>query len=396
MTVSWLPLKRLVDPVRPITYGIVQAGPDYPDGTPYIRPADMDDERGIRVELRRTDPDIAATYKRSTVKTGDLVVSIGPSFGKVLVVPEYLEGANLTQGTARVAPAHGVIGRYLFWVLRSDIARNHWVAGVSGATFGALTLELLSSTPCPIRSTKEQGAIAEYLDRQTAHIDSLMDRKERLIQLLDERSRGSVSASMTGWPQVPLKRVTERGPTYGLNEPAASYLTAGIRFIRTTDIGEDGALRENGVYLREVSADAMLRPGDLVFSRSGTLGRAYLHDASVKATFAGYLVRFRLRPEMSPRFIWYFAMSAAFDAWLRTVVVESTIGNVNGQRYAQMPVPMPPREEQDRIVEQLDKELDVIKRLKTLVVAQVDRLRERRAALITAAVAGQLDVARAS
>ena len=62
-----LALKRIVDPTRPVTYGIVQCGPDYPEGVPYIRPVDMGDEGGVRVEvLQRTAPEIAAAYARST------------------------------------------------------------------------------------------------------------------------------------------------------------------------------------------------------------------------------------------------------------------------------------------------------------------------------------------
>ena len=110
-----LPTKRIVDSARPNTYGIVQCGPNYPDGVPYIRPVDMDDERGVGLDsLQRTAPDIAAAYARSTVRASDVVVSIGPSFGKAMVVPAELEGANLTQGTARLAPGADVAPRFLF------------------------------------------------------------------------------------------------------------------------------------------------------------------------------------------------------------------------------------------------------------------------------------------
>ncbi|MEI8044706.1 MAG: hypothetical protein WCL11_25065, partial [Verrucomicrobiota bacterium] len=73
-----------MNPTRPITYGIVQCGPDFPDGVPYIRPADMEDEEGVTdpESLLRTDPKIAFSYRRSTVRSKDLVLSIGPSFGK--------------------------------------------------------------------------------------------------------------------------------------------------------------------------------------------------------------------------------------------------------------------------------------------------------------------------
>lgn len=118
---TWVPLKRLVDASRPITYGIVQAGADVYGGVPYIRPVDMSEHGGVvdPSELRTTSHEIAAQYRRSSVRCGDIVVSIGPSYGKTMVVPAELDGANLTQGTARVAPARDVDARYLRWSLRS-------------------------------------------------------------------------------------------------------------------------------------------------------------------------------------------------------------------------------------------------------------------------------------
>jgi len=135
-------LKRVTDESRPITYGIVQAGPNVEGGVPYIRPADMHDEAGVRdlKSLLRTSEAIASSYGRSAIASGDLVCSIGPSFGKVMVVPEELTGGNLTQGTARVAISHKNSARFFFWAMRSPEAFQEWESSVGGATFRALNL----------------------------------------------------------------------------------------------------------------------------------------------------------------------------------------------------------------------------------------------------------------
>jgi type I restriction enzyme S subunit len=127
-------LKRVVNQSRPITYGIVQGGPHVTGGTPYIRPTDMLDEFGVanEEELLRTSDQIALSYARSTLRCCDLVCSIGPSFGKVMVVPPSLEGANLTQGTARIAIASGHNPRYFFWVLRSAPSFHQWQSRSGG------------------------------------------------------------------------------------------------------------------------------------------------------------------------------------------------------------------------------------------------------------------------
>jgi type I restriction enzyme, S subunit len=194
-----MPLKRAVDPARPVTYGIVQCGPDYPDGIRYIRPVDMTDEGGVHVDaLQRAAPEIAAAYTRSTVRAGDIVVSIGPSFGKAMIVPPVLDGANLTQGTARVAPRRDIDPRFLFWALRSDSARMAWDSHCSGATFRALTLEILETCEIVVPALAQQRAIAAFLDRETTQIDTLIDKiREAIVRLMELRT-ALISAAVTG------------------------------------------------------------------------------------------------------------------------------------------------------------------------------------------------------
>ena len=94
------------------------------------------------------------------------------------------------------------------------------------------------------------------------------------------------------WPRVRLKNLCSESAVYGANIPAESYIGSGIRFIRTTDITEKGELRENGVYVpNHLVEDYLLQDGDILVSRSGTVGRTFLYE-SVKhgpCSYAGYL-----------------------------------------------------------------------------------------------------------
>lgn len=196
---SQVALKKLVDPARPITYGIVQCGPNVPDGVPYIRPVDMSDEAGVDPEsLQRTSHEIASTYRRSTVRPGDLVVSIGPSFGKVMIVPEELEGANLTQGTARVAAGRDAAPEFLYWCLRSYTAWAAWDSHCSGATFRSLTLTTLSECALPLPPLNEQCQIAEHLQGATAHLDSVTVVARNVVKRLHDLRTALISAAVTG------------------------------------------------------------------------------------------------------------------------------------------------------------------------------------------------------
>src|SRR5690554_3527656 len=94
------------------------------------------------------------------------------------------------------------------------------------------------------------------------------------------------------WVVTRLKRVCSRSALYGANVAAASYTATGVRFIRTTDITEDGELKTSGVYLPEEAVrDYMLADGDVLISRSGTIGRSFLYDSKKHGpcAYAGYL-----------------------------------------------------------------------------------------------------------
>jgi type I restriction enzyme S subunit len=180
--------------------GIVQAGPHVEHGVPYIRPADMTDEGGLADAhgIQRTSGEIALSYRRSTIRTGDLVCSIGPSFGKVMRTPAWLDGGNLTQGTARVAVASSYDTQFIFWFLRSRVAVAQWESSVGGATFRALNLGPLAETLLVVPAAAEQHAIGSFLSRETARLDLLTAEAQRAIALLQERRAALISAAVTG------------------------------------------------------------------------------------------------------------------------------------------------------------------------------------------------------
>ncbi len=139
-------------------------------------------------------------------------------------------------------------------------------------------------------------------------------------------------------------------------------------------------------------ADYMLSEGDFLISRSGTVGRAYVYrPEDGPCAYAGYLVRYVLRDPDSPRWLFYITKSPGFQQWLGAAAIEATIGNVNGEKYANLLVPVPPLMQQRAIADYLDRETA---RLDALVAAKervLGLLAEKRRALITRAVTRGLD-----
>lgn len=173
-----------------ITYGIVQAGPHIPGGVPYIRTGDMDGEELVRERMLCTSRIIADRYKRSEVKAGEIVCAIRATIGKVLPVPDDLDGANLTQGTARISPKESVHSRFLLWAMRSAKTQQEISLQSKGTTFAEITLTDLRRTPVAVpKSFDEQKHIALSLDtsdgmiaEETTGLSKLQRIKTGLMQ----------------------------------------------------------------------------------------------------------------------------------------------------------------------------------------------------------------------
>jgi type I restriction enzyme, S subunit len=186
------------------------------------------------------------------------------------------------------------------------------------------------------------------------------------------------------WIKSKFKYETNVPVQYGINTSSEFYIENGIRFIRTTDITDDGKIKEGGVYLEIDSVEDIYRTkiNDFLISRSGTLGRTYLHNNENEMTYGGYLVRFNFGDKTKSKFIFYYSKSKNFEDWLSLNTIQSTIGNVNGQKYSNLSVPLPPKETQTQIVSFLDTKTQKIDDLIEKTQQKIELLREKRTSLI--------------
>ncbi|MCM9080080.1 restriction endonuclease subunit S [Streptomyces spororaveus] len=187
---------------------------------------------------------------------------------------------------------------------------------------------------------------------------------------------------MTLWNKVRLKHLCLDAGQYGLNTSAENYAESGTRLLRTTDISS-GTLSsaEEGVFVSGTPEERFaLKEGDLLLSRSGTPpGQSYLIRAADEGmTFAGYLVRFRPRPSVDPRFLAYVAQSAPFQHTIRSESVASTIQNFNAERYANIEFRAPNPTEQRHIADFLDAETARMDRLHRATERQQQLVAERQ------------------
>jgi type I restriction enzyme S subunit len=192
------PLMFLTDQRRPIMYGIVLPGPDVDDGVLIVKGGDVKPGRLAPDKLCRTTREIEARYARSRLRAGDLVYSIRGSVGEVEVVPSSIEGANLTQDAARIAPRTDIYGHWLLFVMRSNPIFRQLEAGMTGAAVPGINIGDLKrvSVPCP--PPDEQRQIATYLMRRAKIVDDGVRDLHHAIDLLQHHRSSLIAAAVTG------------------------------------------------------------------------------------------------------------------------------------------------------------------------------------------------------
>ena len=166
-------IKKIVFDHRPVTYGIVQPGPDIrPDGIPLIRGRDYSSGKVNTTDLYHVKPEIDLPYKRSKVLANDILFSIAGYVGQVAVVPESLAGANITQTTARISvDINSFNSQYIFYYLVSEFTQIQVRKYAKGSAQEGLNLSDVEKIELKFPSISEQRKIAQILCTTDAVIE---------------------------------------------------------------------------------------------------------------------------------------------------------------------------------------------------------------------------------
>jgi type I restriction enzyme, S subunit len=160
---SWATLHDLVKKDKPITYGILKPGTGCPGGIPVIKVRDYPDGKIIEEDLLLTSPEIESEYKRSRLKAGDLLISIRGTVGRLAFVSSSLDGANITQDTARLSLQDSVNHLYVRSMLESNYVRRQIKSKITGLAVQGINIGELRKIEIPILSREEQDKISDQI-----------------------------------------------------------------------------------------------------------------------------------------------------------------------------------------------------------------------------------------
>jgi type I restriction enzyme S subunit len=399
-------------------YGIVLPGPDVNGGVPIVKGGDVAAERLSLNGLSRTSAEIEAGYVRSRLRGGDLVYAIRGSIGEVAMVPEELTGANLTQDAARISYTGDLSGRWLLYALKSNAVFAQLEAGALGATITGINIRDLKRALIPVPPFDEQRAIAAFLDRETAKIDALVAKKRRLIELLQDKRTALITRAVTKgieqavpmkgsgldwlgampehWQLKKLKYVVP-GVTVGIVvTPAKYYVADGVPCLRGVNISGGTIDLSDLVFIdsaaNELHEKSRIWEGDVLVVRTGQAGAAVIVPPELSGANCIDLLIIRRSALIRSEFLTYILNSDAARVQVERDSVGAIQSHYNTSMLADLLVALPPPDEQDRIVSFVRDCLGHLDALVETVRRGIAGLQELRAALVSAAVTGKIDV----
>jgi type I restriction enzyme S subunit len=367
---------------------------------PYLRAAnvrdgflDLDD-----VKEMNFDPNEQRVF---SLKAGDVLVTEGSgslsAVGASAVWDGEIEGMVCFQNTLlRLRPLGATDPRFLAWWCRFAFADGVFASIATGANIFHVSAERVRGLPIAWFAPRQQRAIADFLDTETARIDALISKKRRLVELLDERFEADVRhllAQIPG-PRLPIKRrwqvvdCKHRTPRYtdtgypvvspGDTTPGRLDLSRAHRFVDETDLRD----------LTELPRQP--KRGDIVYSRNASIGIASFVDTDEQFCMGQDVCLITSATE-DQLYLMYALNSIGVDQ-LERDKIGSTFSRVNVAQIVEIVVPSPSPAEQTEIAAFFDGLVARRDETTSRLTQQIGLLMEHRRALITAAVTGELEI----
>lgn len=373
---------------------------------------------------------MAATATRSEIdrfhlRHGDVLITKDSEAWDDIAVPAYVaeefDGVLCGYHLAHIRPdLRKVLGEYLFRAFRSRGVNDQFRVAANGITRFGLGKYWLDNGLFPVPPLDEQKALAEFLDRETARIDALIEKKRRQIELLQEKRSALISHAVTKgldpnapmkdsgiewlgkvpthWDVLRLKRIACIGNGSTPSRENIEYWTNGsFPWLNSSVVNQvqvmEGSDFVTDLALRECHLPCLSPPTVVVGITGEGKTRGMATVVEIECTINQHLAFIKPKD------------GAANAAYVRNLFLPlydflrressgggSTKGAITCEQLANLKIPCPPVHEQTEIVDRIDREASQTDTLLARVQRSIDLLREHRSALISAAVTGKIDV----
>lgn len=354
---------------------------------------------------------------------GDIVLAkVTPCFenGNIAIAENLVGGKGFGSSELFVIRPKKVELKFLFYYFQSSAFKQEGEASMTGAGgLKRVSADLLRQHYLPYPSHEIQCLIVDFLNRETGHIDALVSEKETMFALLEEKSIALVSRAVTRGldPNAPLRKSTydwlgkipAHWETWRLKYLAEvrGGLTLGkkyqrndlveVAYLRVANV-QDGFLALEDVKTVEVTPEEaenyLLQNEDVLMNEGGDidkLGRGCVWREEITPCLHQNHV-FAVRPEsIDPEWLALWTSTLQAKRYFELRAKRSTnLASISGTSINELPVPIPPREERNEIRNYIEASTGKIQSLKRKTQKSIDLLKERRSALINAAVTNQI------
>lgn len=365
----------------------------------------------------------APSRARRRVRHGDIIVSTVRTYLRAIArIDNPKPNLIVSTGFAVVRPSHKANADFLGYSLQSHTCIDEVVARSTGVSYPAITASELMKIPVPLAPPSEQRRIADFLDRETEKIDRLIDEKEKLIDLLKEKRKAVISHAVTQglnpsakmrdsrvpwlgwipehWQTLQLRRLSPY-ITSGSRGWAKYYADQGNIFVRIGNLSRHSirVKLEDIQYVDPPSGSegerTRIQGGDVLVSITAYLGSIGLSDQSVAGGYINQhiaLVRLPINTQTMAHYLAYSLLGAPGQAQLGGAGYGGTKVQLGLEDVKALWFALPPKKEQAIIVSWINTRTQKIENTLLALKEAVSLLRERRAALISAAVTGRLGV----
>jgi type I restriction enzyme, S subunit len=357
-----------------------------------------------------------------TLRAGDTIITkdseTADDIAIAAYVPEDLPGVVCGYHLAMVRPYDGIAGAFVKRLFDSAYAKACFAVRANGLTRVGLGQRDLDNVGVPFPPLNEQLAIAAFLERETAKIDALVAEQERLVELLKEKRQAVISHAVTKGlnPDAPMK---DSGAV-GIGQVPAHWRISKMKWVAEMDSGhtpdkkvpeywengnlpwvslnDTGQLKDND-YITETayrvtslglenSSAHLIPPRAVVFSRDATIGRCAIttRPMAVSQHFIAWICGDSIIPE------YLLLRLRSMTQELESLTTGATLKTIGMPEVRTLVTPVPPISEQEDIIARCSDEARRVDVLIAEARRAIDLLQERRAALISAAVTGQIDV----